>query len=73
LLKLVELFISQACWAVRLVAIDAEIAVLVPSNDSLASGAFAGCAIGIRNDHLTVFAPEELFHENGHLILLDGS
>tara|TARA_B110000305_G_C19006039_1_gene432738 strand:+ start:177 stop:437 length:261 start_codon:yes stop_codon:yes gene_type:complete len=71
--KFIELSVSQAWWAVSVVAINAEIAVLVSSNDSFASSTLAGCALSVLNNHLAVLAAKEFFHENSHLILLDGS
>ena len=71
--KVVELTVAHAWWAVRLVAIDAEVAVLVGSNDSLAFQTFAGCGISVLNNHLTVLSTEELLDEESHLILLNGS
>lgn len=72
-LKLIELTVSQACWAIRLVAINAEIGILITSNDSFASEAFAGGALGVLNNHLTVLNSKHLLNEDSHLVLLNGS
>jgi len=72
-LKFVELFISQAFWTVCLIAINAEIGVLVTSNDSLASEAFAGGVLCVLNNHLTILDSEQLLNEDSHLVLLNGS
>ena len=73
LLKLVELSVAQAWWAVCLVAIDAEVAVLVSSNDSLASETLASGTFSVLNNHLTVFGSKEILDENRHLIPFNGS
>ena len=71
--KIIELTVAQACWAICLVAIDAEVGILVASDNSLASEALGGDVFGILNDHLVVFSSEHLLHEDGHLIFLDSS
>lgn len=71
--KFVELLVAQAWWAEGFVAVNAEVALLVTTDDSFASSTFAGCVLSVRNNHLAVLGTEESFHENSHLILLDGS
>lgn len=71
--KIVELLVTQAFWAVRLIAINTEVGFFVTSNDSLASDAFAGGVFGVWNNHLAVFHSEQLLNEDSHLVLFNGS
>ena len=71
--EFVELLVAQAWWAESVVAVNTEVAVLVTSDDSFASGTLAGCGLSVLNNHLAVLSTEESFYENSHLILLDGS
>jgi len=73
LFKLVVLTVSQACWTVRLVAINAVVGVLVTSNDSLASEAFACSDLGVLNNHLAILDSKQLLNEDSHLVFLNGS
>jgi len=71
--EIVELLVAQAFWTVCLIAINAEIRILVTSNDSLASEAFAGGALSVLDNHLTVFDSKQLLNEDSHLVLLNGT
>ena len=45
--EFVELLVAQAWWAESVVAVNTEVAVLVSSDDSFASGTLAGCGGGV--------------------------
>jgi hypothetical protein len=50
-LKVVELAVAKTWWAISLVAVNAEVAILVAGNYSLASEALAGGVLCILSNH----------------------
>ena len=52
--KIIELTVTQAFWAISFIAVNTEIAVLVPCNNILASEAFTGSCVLILCDHATL-------------------
>lgn len=63
LLKFIELAVTEARWAIGLLAVDARVAVLVCRDDVLASEALASCCLGVLHDHrLLVAGASVLLH-----------
>ena len=49
--EVIELAVAKAWWAVSIVAVNAEVAILVPSDHVLAPVALAGNVFHVLSDH----------------------
>ena len=49
--EVIELAVAKAWWAVSIVAVNAEVAILVPSDHVLAPVALAGNVFHVLGDH----------------------